>query len=286
MKLKLSMMLLLVFVCVGCQSDKPPADDAILSDSVTRIERDDNFARVLSSPSDYFPTDVGRTWTYSIKLKSMDYDDAPLNHSVTKWLRPDNRVKVVSVRGILYTHDEKVKNLKLVLRVKDRAEKQGPLKYPEGYEIEVVRDDLRIFKDNQALFWAITHSGRYSAEQIMMCDPNSPGSMSDGPWGNYGQIGYSHRILFFGDEPGTQIGLAREDDALLFNGPEIYDGIKCLHFTRRVEKSKKEDYNQFDPPTRFDASFDEDMWYAKNIGLVKLIQTVDGMITMTWDLER
>lgn len=64
------------------------------------------------------------------------------------------------------------------------------------------------------------------------------------------EVGYSKRLLFFDDRPGTQIGLGDKDkpiDKLVFIGPdanvESYAGQTLLRFIRSVEKVKKTESN-------------------------------------------
>lgn len=238
----------------------------------------------LGSPQDYFLTDIGTRWTYVITIAGSGEarDDDPLEHKVVRWPIAEG-AQVMESRGILYRGSESNTPLKLILSVKARAPKQGPLEYPEGYEIVVERDDLGIYEYVEHIYWAISRSGRYSVNEIVMFSPNSPGAPSGGLWGSYGQeMGCWMRVKFFGDKPGTGIGLSEENDSLVFLGPERVGDIMCLHFERRVEGSE---VDHGEKASYLDSGFSEDMWYAKGIGLVKLVQKVNGKTTMTWTLE-
>lgn len=249
----------------------------------------------IGLPSDYFPTKVGTRWVYNIT--GISTNNYPLRHQISSWptIGQGGKTKCVESRGIIYRWSGEDDNSdgknKLILQIEGVAEKQGPMQRPEGYKIKIEKDDLGIYENNTGVFWAISKHGRYEVIEVVTLDPNSSSSLGGGggAWGSMNDAdGYSQRFILFGEKPMIAIGFASDKDSLLFVGVEKLDGVQCLHFRRMVEKSK-ERINQKgtkDPPSYFDSSFTEDVWYGKGIGLMKLIQKVEGKVTMTWTLER
>jgi hypothetical protein len=251
--------------------------------SATTFSGDSAVRRPLGQPYDYFPTAVGTRWSFVITTTGVEgvYGDEPLMHKVVSWPVGANKVAKIETRGILYRKDES-KPARLTYSIKAKAQKQGPLQYPEGYEILIEQDDLGIYKDTENVFWAISRSDRYNVNEIVLYSPRSSGAPSGGLWGSYGQeSGNGMRVSFFGSEPGTSIGLADEHDATLFVGQTVLNGVACLHFIRIVEEKKGDD-----KPSYLDKKFTEDMWFGKGISLMKLVQQVGRNVTMTWVLER
>jgi len=279
----------LALVAVGGCS-KNDSGSADTGQSQQRLLTDDSPTAKLGSPSDYFPTATGTRWTYDITVPSFE-DNPPLTHAVTKWPRGDKALGM-ETRGRVMPPGTNVSSghYRLVLSVAGPAIKQGPLEYTEGYELKIEQDDLDIFDSRfdhnlqkGKLFWAISHSSRYEANLVIMHDPDSPGAPSGGEWGSYGQEpGYCMRLAFFGDKPGTAIGLSDENDDLLFVGPETYPDADTLHFRRIVGAAKPRQDDSDHRGDLLDRGFTEDLWFAKGRGLVKLEQKIDGKTTMTW----
>ena len=84
--------------------------------------------------------------------------------------------------------------------------------------------------------------------------------------------------------------MSRENDkgdVLIFVGVDTnvpgYQGLNCLHFTRQV--SAKE-ISGGENPDYLDKGFAEDTWFAKDKGLVRFEQKIDGQTSMVWTLEK
>lgn len=90
------------------------------------------------------------------------------------------------------------------------------------------------------------------------------------------------RLLLFGAEPGTGIGLADSPDVLYFEGITECEAIPCLHFQRVVTLSDDEEGEN---ESSIGKDFTEDTWFAKGVGLIRLEQRVEGIISMTWTLK-
>jgi hypothetical protein len=174
---------------------------------------------------------------------------------------------------------EKDKNsYELTLRIEAKAEKQGDLEYPEGYEIKVVKDELGIYEDAKQVFWAITTDKRFGVTLVETHDGSrSPASSG---WGSWGADGQSMRMYFFGEKPGVGIGIGEDSGDIL-----AFDGIEneCMIFTRIVDEQKTKSGEASD--TDFlGKAFTETTTFKKGVGLNHLEQKVNGQTTMEWEL--
>jgi hypothetical protein len=246
------------------------------------------------SPSDYFPTAAGTRWTYDITVASLLERHAPLIHALITWPSPEGNVPW-EIRGRLTAPREPTpdRSYRLAMSVIGPADRQGPLEYPEGYELRLERDDLGTFNEMmiprrsaKKLFWAINREQRYRVVLVVMHSFQSPGAPDAGVESADGKKpGYSERTIFFGARPG--LGVDREDDMLVYIGAEKFRDTQLLHFRRLVAERKNpklgkpKDTSHDD---RLNGAFMEDSWFAKGVGLVKLVQTVDNEVTMQWTL--
>lgn len=239
---------------------------------------------VQGEPSDFFPTSKGVKWVYEIKIGNVK----PLNYREIRWPLGDKRAMKICRRGFYLNlaRDSRREKFMLEVKVKGSATQQGPLKFPMGAELDIKRDELGIFGDAKRAFWAITSSGPFEVFEVVIYSPDIYHGPRD-PWGGWGQEeGYSMRILYFGGKPGTAIGLGtKPKERLLFKGVDTQvpdnEGAELLHFLRKVEPAeKKEGEDQND----IDKGFSEDMWFAREKGLVRLEQKVDGKTSMIWNL--
>lgn len=231
----------------------------------------------LGLPRDYFPTAPGTSWTYKIKLGEGD----ALFYRQTRWPQGENALVYDTYSRYLPRENKKEYILKLT--VKAKAEKQGPINYPEGYEIKIDQDDLGIYRNTKQLFWAITEKGRFMVTEVQTFDsfscPGSPG----GPWGSWGSDGYALNICFFGDKPGIGIGVGNDSPDILCS-EEIKDGK--LHLQRKVNPDNTLPDSAKNDPDSLHSSHTTDYYFQKGVGLVFLEQKVDSKTTMTWALEK
>ncbi len=231
---------------------------------------------VVGSPKEYFPTDIGLKWIYQISIS----ETVPQSYRETAWPLGESNL-TYSSRGYFLgaIQDESQKSQRLAIRVKNLADKQGPLEFPLGRQLDVVEDELGIFREVKHAFWAVNTSHRYAVHLVEIHDAMySPMGSSMG-W----RDGYSIRLIFFSSKPGLQIGLGEDAmDALLFDGVDDqvqgYRGEQLLHFVRTVKASKERNSD-------LDAGFVEHTWFAKGKGLVRLEQKINGKTSMTWTLE-
>jgi len=238
---------------------------------------------VEGEPGDYFPTSTGMKWVYQIEIGEVE----PLNYKEISWPLGKREI-TYSTRGRFRPLLEETppKTFLLEMRVKGPAAKQGPLEY-EGVELEIEKDELGIFDEYaKQVFWSTTRGGRFMAQEVVTYSPYMPGAPT-GSWGGWGQgDGYSMRLIFFGDEPGTRIGMGKEpQDALLFVGIDTQvpqdEGTPLLHFLRTVESSERK---KGEEQSHLGKGFTEDMWFARGKGMVRLEQKVEGETSMTWSL--
>lgn len=248
-------------------------------------------------PREFFPSNVGATWIYEIEVVG---GDRPLKYEEVSWPIGEDKAITYATRGIIFSHRNPIpeggkKTYTLEISVKARAEKQGRLQYPLGVELTVAKDELGAFGDAKQVFWAITESGRFTANLVVTYDPDTPGAPVGGGFGRWGQgDGSSMRLFFFTDRPGIGIGLKGSPDSLVFHGLDAdvkgFEGTQCLHFTRLVEAGKKDKDDAKVPaePARGDRlsrAFKEEMWFGRGQGLVRLEQHVDDKPTMIWKLK-
>jgi hypothetical protein len=125
--------------------------------------RQENQDRPPGQPSDFFPTAVGCSWDYMIEVSG-----GPLYFR--QLIRPvgDGRVGV-TVRGRFapVLHDRARRQFQLKIGVAQRAEAQGPLKYPGGVELSVETDDLGVYEEHLKVFWAIASHQRFEAIKVI-----------------------------------------------------------------------------------------------------------------------
>lgn len=237
-------------------------------------------------PQEYFPMEIGTKWKYDIKLTE-NKKTRPLCYEVVSWPVGGKYISYAT-RGILYPGKD-TDDIQLILRVDSLAKKQGSLKYPIGVKVGILRDDLGIYRDNVGLFWAGVSSGRFQITKVALHDPMSSSAPRSGGWGGWGgKPGESMNLKFFGSRPMIAISIGdNSPDRLLFVGPEDFAGSTALHFRRIVDKTDRSDdkgLKKLDV-NYLDKSFTEDMWYLRHVGLVRLVQTVDGVETMVWTLK-
>jgi hypothetical protein len=235
----------------------------------------------IGNPQDYVPTETGRTFRYKITIG----DTEPLIYREMFFPQGKDRVSITALRGrfLSIVKNPKKKTFFLELKIKGPATKQGGLKYPIGVEYEIVEDELGIFQDANKVFLAATNSGRFSAFIVTTYPPDRLGTPG-GSWGGWGaEDGFSMRRLFFGDSPGTEIGMGEKPiDKLLFVGlREVPDkGVfPSLHFSRKVDSDVREGKIAWQ-------GFSEETWFVRGTGLVRLEQKVQGKTSMIWELLR
>ncbi len=244
--------------------------------------------RPEGEPDDFFPTDTGTCWRYDIEVAGFD---KPLRYGEVSWPL-GSRAVTYATRGILYpperlheaAHRRDQRVFALEVRVKGPATQQGPLRYPLGVELAIDRDDLGVFRGSKQVFWAVGSSDRYMVNLVMTYPPDAIGAPT-GSFGAWGQKnGNAVRLIFFGEKPGIQISRAGSPDQLLFEGLDdvVGEETNCLRFLRTVEASEEIDGKA----TPLAKGFTEQTWFARGKGLVRLVQRVDGVQTMTWKLTK
>jgi hypothetical protein len=295
-------------------SNSPPSQLPTANDKtqIQTADRRNNNLPPSGHPRDFFPSEPGATWVYSVEVLG---DDPPLKYEEVSWPISEGRAVTYATRGIIHKFDRPLeegtestnatKSYSLEMCVKGRAAQQGRLKYPLGVELKVLKDDLGIFENAKEVFWAITESGRFTVHLVITYDPDTPGAGAPvgGAFGRWGQgDGSSMRHIFFVDKPFVGIGaqgspdslgfFGVKKDAIGFDGTEAkgFEGTECLYFRRIVEAAKKLDAEAVTPEIpasadRLNSAFEEHMWYARGKGLVRLEQRVNKKPTMIWTLE-
>ncbi len=230
-------------------------------------------------PEEYFPTDIGRRFDYKIELTESDKAPA-MNHEQVRW----SRYRIETRGRYLLIGDIDRNDLHLIFKIKGVALKQGALEYPEGYELEIERDDIGVFKYCKNVFWAIHRGDSYQVLLVTEKDPNSPGAMMSGSgWGGYdAEPGHALRIAFFGEKPMISMGLSGENDSLIFVGRTEHKGRSALSFIRQVTANESESEEKKD--SILDHGFEEQITFVRGVGMVQLTQVVENTVTMKWTL--
>jgi hypothetical protein len=228
---------------------------------------------------------LGHKWAYRITIGETE----PIKYAEV--IRPLGSGMVVSAqrsRFLPLLGESPQRSFRLELSVKATAPAQGPLRYPEGVRIAVIKDELGVFEGVQDVFLAVSRSSRYEA-LLVTTFPPAPSSYP-GSWGAWdAKSGHALRLLFFGERPYTQIGLGRDQkDALLFVGPESASPVRgvsgpVLHFTRSVEPAEKRGGDDSDGSI-LNQGFVEETYWGLGKGLIYLRQAIGGKTSMTWEL--
>lgn len=247
-----------------------------------------NTQEALGQPQDYFPMDIGHVWNYKIQLWG---ETSPLSYQLTCWPLGE-KYMTYETNGILYADESKRDSLRLIFKIESEAPKQGPLEYPIGVELEIIRDDLRIFCDNRynsrirltRVYWAAANYNRFMVNQVILKNKMSPDAPQMGGWGGWpGGDGEIISLKFFGSHDPMSIGLSGDPEKLYYLGAVNIGSRKALQFRKVVEQRGSGDSS--DDAKFLYKEFTEDMWYIKGVGLVYLEQKVEGERTMTWVLE-
>jgi len=237
-------------------------------------------AAYIEDVADYFPIDVGREWTYKVTFGEAN----PLFYQEVFWSLSGD--KSVHDRAIRWIDSSPGEEGLLKMKIERQAVTQGPLSWPIGVKLVILKDELKLFKNQKEIFWAITKDGGFFALQITTYSPESfqlSGSYQSIPIGD----GVSKKIAFFDAKPDTSKNIEDSPDELYFKGVETnligYGGISCLHFQRQVALSTiaQKYYNLSPQPEEKD--FTEDIWFAKGIGLVRLEQMVKNKSSEAWE---
>ncbi len=267
--------LLSMLVQLGGSADEQPrsgvSDDVGTETQEARQEP----AQPIRSPEECFPTAKGTRWEYTITLEG---SAAPLWYEYVFWPGQDYNT---ASRSLLHSSPGSGDpGFRLVIEVKDdMVAEQGPLEYPQGIELEIVEDDLGIFRDYTHVYWAISSSRGYQVTQVVTKTPSEVGAPAGSTWGSRNlPEGYSLRLLVFEGDPGAMKSLNDEDDRLSFVGPDLDDQ---LHYQRWVLPSARAGAGD---AFEGDKGFTEDMWFKRGVGLKRLEQRVDDEVRMTWEL--
>lgn len=273
--------LIVIFATSCTKATSPSGVSSGLDEIVSRDDATGPNHLSKTDPHVYFPMDVGTTWTYEISLGKAD----PLNYGVTSWPQGDDYAISYVTRGRYrgaMDYDGN-KPLRLSIKVEGVAPKQGPLQFPESVKLAVLEDDLGIYDDSEEVFWAGTSADGLMVEEVITRSPDTPGAPG-GAWGSYGvEPGWSKRLVFFARRPGIGISEGEDSpDTLIFVGPKGNQ----LHFLREVEVETKEPGTEGVSSSVLEKPFKEYIIFEKGKGLVNLIQEVDGIHSMSWELVK
>lgn len=257
------------FITFRCGDDKNKnsrdsrTEDSAYADSTPSI-----------NPADYFPMDIGTKWVYQIEVKDVD----PLFYRAISGETSEG-IKTMESRGSLVSAKRAKKQYELAMRIKSVVKLPQQYQYPIGLLIEIENDELDLYEYHSRVFWAIKKSPMFIVLEIVSFLPNSPG-------GPIRYMGFSDRVSYFyhtigvGLSMGPQKNIYFENKGLDSNVPQFV-GTKCMHFIKRVMKDDR--MNELNV-SHTNKEFTEETWFAKGKGLVRLVQKVDGKVSMIWTL--
>lgn len=234
--------------------------------------------RKYSLWKDFFPMDIGTTWTYSVKI-GIDplYASSVAFPRGISWEKRYERGSMFLETGTpsLTSGILKLKAVKPVTREDPRVI------IASGVRIAILQDDASLFSYGIKLYFAIFDSIDYFAGWIVTyplpeydwMKPDFDTRRSFCPrFLMFG--GWSGDSICFPDLPGEQITYVNDREESL------------LHYHRvvRSQKSLPKIINQYENK-RSQGPFTEDYYLMKGIGLIRLVQRVDGEISMEWTLK-
>ncbi len=230
------------------------------------------------TPLDYFPLAKGTTWTYSIKIGTVE----PTALEMPQW--PIGKMLMQQITRSrfmpLLLKGPKPASYVLSYRIAGPAPSQGPFRWP-GVKVEVLKDTLMYFDDVKEVFFNVTEN---SAVNLVLTYDSSQSPNSGLGWG---QDGYSIRGLLFGAKPFIERSFGEKSpDRLLYVGYEQVPGSRDygLHFIRTVDAPAADNADPQVKKTALDEAFTEETWFVQGKGMVLLIQKHHGKVAMTWTL--
>ncbi|MDD5098239.1 MAG: hypothetical protein PHD31_00765 [Candidatus Pacebacteria bacterium] len=218
----------------------------------------------------YFPNQTGTEWNYKIMLSG-----EPIRYT---------EALMYSNGGIYCTrdfyNDKDVTTHYLKFRITGVNSNPKSLSYDEVKNIKIIEDTLGVFSNNAGAAIAKKDDTAFLllAHKIDVLSPDYL---------------LTERLLFFtGDVDDTLIKSHKgilSPDGLSYSGMDTnvpgYEGQKCMHFTRLVKFNLKNGLNGHHQ-IGTEKDFTEDTWFAKDKGLIRLEQKIDGKISMIWTLEK
>lgn len=220
---------------------------------------------------EYFPHELGDEWTYKINIMS---ENGASFYGETYWMGARGDILQKWAGNI--PPKECSNNCNLKIKIVDCSNKT---KTPEIVTLAILQDDLKIFYGDSGfngLFWEKIDSDNNIWVQKIAYNSKSFYNPYNTQYYLDTSYGYSARIIFSNLlETGLSLDGEGRDEiqyiGLDSNVPPCYSDA-CMHF-RRVVRSDM-------------SAFSEDTWFAKNKGLVYLIQQRNNQTTMIWDLEK
>jgi hypothetical protein len=231
---------------------------------------------------EFFPIDIGTSWTYKIEVG----DVAPLEYRWTSWSFNGGR-RGYRERRQLQGGDKGTTAYSLKLRITGDSGPQERGQAPIVRELTVENDSLRIFGGAKQVFWEIRPGALFPVVELRFIDS------SDGPVGvPVKGTGYQEkRMLLFTtnhQQPfPVAVGQPTEKEKMIYYGIETnvpgYEGTESLHIQREI--AAFEGGSEEVSGMRESRGWTEDMWFARDKGLVRLVQRIEGKTTMTWTLD-
>lgn len=232
----------------------------------------------MKNPGEYFVPKGKREWKYEVTFPLGLERATAFTYRPVIWFTSQG-VLVYEVRGrYLVPEEKRGESLYIHYKIKEPAKKQGRLSYPEGYKLEIIKDDIGYFDEARVVYYAISKQQRYAAHLVIeypVYSSMSPLSTVGSPTDR----GELDRLLFFDEPPGLQMTMNKQTDSLLIDGWKLdVRGVPTVHLSRTVTLRSDVEESEVVKP------YKEYMIYTKGIGLTSLEQRVRGRLSMRWEL--
>ena len=225
-------------------------------------------------PSDFFPLHEGTRWVYQIQLGERE----PVVQQIAHWPIGSGQAQMTLNRRLVGSPSgtPSLAVHFLEMRVKEnRVETDGIA------EIDVIRDDLGIFRHAQAIQYIVDDT---TIREHIIFKPQAIWDPRNDFSGR--EPGYSDRVILFTAEPNATLTTADRWDSMTFLGLNAHspsgDTTPTMHFVRMMRPA---DYGLMPESARLSERVKEETWYQSGRGLVRLEQRVDGVLSMVWELK-
>jgi hypothetical protein len=258
----------------------PTPDDRTATPSTSDLTLD----QPIGNPAEYFPMQIGARWEYRIVTPNTIQ---PYWYREETWPIDEDRFFSRVVRGVFMGYETgRQTPYTLAYHVTGSSNGVFLFSLAPGVQLAIDQDDFRVFDRTDTVCWKRLGTERFQVIQLT----KYPADASDAPasaWGGWGQeSGYALRFIFFGSKPGIAMGFGdNPGDQLYFAGSTLSPQLRfpglALHFQRWVAADTSGAHGE--GGTLTDA-FTEDVWYVRDVGLVKLVQSIHDKPTMVWEL--
>lgn len=240
----------------------------------------------IGDMSAYLPLNPGASWDYTIRLGEVE----PLAVHRVAWPQDNGQAAVTTVRGrfpalVNFDSPGTPRTFHLALTLDGQTMLDGLPADTTALELSITADDLGVFDYAQQVLWLADKSDDLIVNQLIVFEATAPWAPSDLTSVLSRNPGYASRPLFFVGFPEDRLSLGNnEQEVFRFVGVDEsvtgHSGQPLLHFARTIQAAENQSEVSF-----ANSRITEDLWFAKGKGLARLVQKVDGHVSMTWSLN-